>query len=163
MRQTLFRIVWPLAMALLVIACMTRAAIAASPPPPRYQELPPPVCPQTRATKEAPKEFAERKNPFTADRANLSRAQKTYRGQNDNGANCAACHGSKGDGRGILSLQYMPEPRNFTCAATMKDVTDGQMFWIIRNGSPDTAMAPHRELTDDEIWQMIIYLRQFAK
>ena len=81
----------------------------------------------------------------------------------DGSVNCAICHGKKGDGKGILSGQYDPPPRNFACAATIKGVPDGQLFWIIKFGSPGTAMPPHAALKDEQIWQLILYLRQLAK
>ena len=53
----------------------------------------------------------------------------------------------------------------------MSDLPDGQLFWIIQNGSPDTAMPPqtgssmpaYRNLTDEEIWQLVRYIRNFAR
>lgn len=32
-------------------------------------------------------------------------------------------------------------------------------YWIIKNGSPGTATPPFDYLTDEEIWQLVIYLR----
>jgi len=40
---------------------------------------------------------------------------------------------------------------------------DGQLFWIIRNGSPKTSMFAFPSLTDDQVWQLIHYIRQFSK
>jgi hypothetical protein len=34
--------------------------------------------------------------------------------------------------------------------------------WIINNGSPATAMPPFDYLTDEEIWQLVIYLRSLV-
>jgi hypothetical protein len=34
--------------------------------------------------------------------------------------------------------------------------------WIIKNGSPGTAMPPFDYLTDEEIWQLVIYLRSLT-
>jgi len=77
--------------------------------------------------------------------------------------NCAICHGKKGDGKGPLASQYDPPPRDFSCAKTIEGVPDGQLFWIIRFGSPGTAMPPHRTLKDEQIWELVLYLRQLAK
>jgi mono/diheme cytochrome c family protein len=42
----------------------------------------------------------------------------------------------------------------------MKDISAGQMFWVIKNGSPGTGMAPHgKTLKDNEIWDVIKYIR----
>ena len=44
----------------------------------------------------------------------------------------------------------------------MKELPDGQLFWIIRNGSQGTAMPAFKNLHDDQIWQLIHYLRHFS-
>jgi mono/diheme cytochrome c family protein len=119
-------------------------------------------CPQPRFTGKAPQEFLDRKNPFSAEKADTKQMEKLYRGEANAAVNCAVCHGVKGDGRGPLSDQYMPPPRNFACAMTIAGVPDGQLFWIIKNGSPETAMPPHPRMSDDEIWQMVLYLRKLS-
>ncbi|NIS85156.1 MAG: hypothetical protein GWN88_08570 [Nitrospinaceae bacterium] len=46
----------------------------------------------------------------------------------------------------------------------MKTIPDGQMFWIIRNGSRGTAMPAHEStLSEKETWQLILFVRQFAE
>ena len=46
---------------------------------------------------------------------------------------CKMCHGAKGDGAGKLGAALKPKPRDFTCAETMKGISAGQMFHIIKN------------------------------
>ena len=75
------------------------------------------------------------------------------------GVSCASCHGSKGDGRGRMAKLFDPPPRNFLCAQTMAAIDDGQIFWIVRNGSPGTSMPPHTHLNDERTWQVVLYLR----
>ena len=42
----------------------------------------------------------------------------------------------------------------------MQDVTPGQMFWVIKNGSPGTGMVAHNKTLDDkEIWDVVKYIR----
>jgi hypothetical protein len=48
---------------------------------------------------------------------------------------CKRCHGKKGDDMGKLRKALKPNPHNFTCSDTIKDVSVGQMLWIIKNGS----------------------------
>ena len=64
---------------------------------------------------------------------------------------------------GILHSRLIPRPRNFTCYYTMENLPDGQLFWIIKNGSPGTAMPSFSYLEDDQVWQLILYIRQFQK
>jgi mono/diheme cytochrome c family protein len=69
------------------------------------------------------------------------------------------CHGAKGGGDGKLGKALKPSPRDFTCKKTMKKVSAGQMYWIIKNGSKGTGMAPMK-LKDKEIWDVIKYIRE---
>lgn len=119
-------------------------------------------CPQPRFTGQAPADYLARENPLGQADAGANAAEPLFIGK-DRAANCAICHGAKGDGRGPLASQYDPPPRNFACAKTIAGVPDGQLFWIIRFGSPGTAMPPHPRLKDDQIWQLVLYLRQLAK
>lgn len=125
------------------------------------QAAPPPgECPQPRFTGKAPDEYYNRKNPLGG--SDGSAGERLFQGET-NAANCAICHGKRGDGKGPLAKQYDPPPRNFACAMTINGIPDGQLFWIIRFGSPGTAMPPHAALKDDQIWQLISYLRQLAR
>jgi mono/diheme cytochrome c family protein len=124
-------------------------------------QLPPPAeCPQPRFTGKAPDEYYTRKNPLPAN-ADVRAAEGVFQEKGGKLA-CATCHGAKGDGRGSMSGQFDPHPRNFRCAATVNGIPDGQLFWIIRYGSPGTAMPPHANLTDEQVWQLVLYLRRLA-
>jgi hypothetical protein len=48
------------------------------------------------------------------------------------------------------------------CSETVKGIPDGQLFWIIRFGSPGTSMPEHPDFTDEQIWQIILHLRRLA-
>jgi len=142
----------------LILAGFMAAAISAVLP----AGAAPAECPQPRFTGKAPDEYYTRANPMTAANADPKVGEAIFQG-NAGPSNCAICHGVKGDGRGILASQYDPPPRNFSCAMTIKGVPDGQLFWIIRFGSPGTAMPPHPALKDEQIWQLVLYLRQLSK
>jgi mono/diheme cytochrome c family protein len=73
------------------------------------------------------------------------------------------CHGEQGDGKGIMGAALVPLPRNFTCGAMMNDIPDGQLFWIIKNGSPGTGMMSFLGLPDEQVWELIHYVRSLAK
>ena len=126
------------------------------------QAATPGECPQPRFTGKAPEAYYSRLNPLTPANVNPTAAESIFQGTSGS-ANCAICHGRKGDGKGVLSRQYDPPPRNFSCSSTINGVPDGQLFWVVRFGSPGTAMPPHPVFKDEEIWQLILYLRQLAK
>ena len=123
---------------------------------------PPGVCPQPRNTKKAPEDFLAMTNPLPKAPATASAGETLFQKTAQPMA-CATCHGERGDGQGLMSAVLQPSPRNFTCSQTMKDLPDGQLFWIIKNGSPGTGMVPFAGLPDDEIWQLIHYIRSLAK
>ena len=114
-------------------------------------------CPQPRKTKSAPSNIASLDK--TA-KANAENGKKIY----TKGAKplaCKMCHGKKGDGMGKLGKALKPNPRDFTCSDTMKDVSAGQMFWVIKNGSAGTGMVAHKKtLKDKEIGDGVKYIRQ---
>ncbi len=122
----------------------------------------PEQCPQPRFTERAPDPDYGYINPLPADKDNLKAAKRLYLGK-DSHFGCAKCHGNDGAGDGPLASQFNPRPRNFACAKTVNNIPDGQLFWIIRNGSPDTSMPAHPHYSDTEIWQLVLYLRYLAK
>jgi mono/diheme cytochrome c family protein len=64
---------------------------------------------------------------------------------------------------GPLAAQFDPRPRNFACKETVKGIPDGQLFWIVQNGSPGTSMPAFPALRDTQIWQIVLYLRELAR
>jgi mono/diheme cytochrome c family protein len=120
------------------------------------------VCPQARTTKKAPADFLNRTNPLPATPAHVQAGKKLY-AETAKPLACMNCHGQQGDGAGPIGAALVPPPRNFTCGATMKDITDGQLFWVIKNGSQGTGMMAFPGLSDDEVWQIIHYLRTLAR
>lgn len=119
-------------------------------------------CPQNRNTPTAPEEFLAMQNPITLNDANLKAGETLFQLQGKPIA-CKACHGVKGDGKSESDFESTPPARNFSCAETMRALPDGQLFWVIRNGSPNTSMFAFPSLSDKQVWQLIHYIRQFSK
>jgi mono/diheme cytochrome c family protein len=119
-------------------------------------------CPQKRKTPAAPQKFQKMKNPIPVNDDALKAAETIYQLSGKPIA-CKTCHGVKGDGIAESDFESTPPPRNFSCSATMKNISDGQLFWIIRNGSKNTSMFPFPSLSDEQVWQLIHYIRQFSK
>ena len=119
-------------------------------------------CLQNRKTPTAPKQFLAMKNPLTLNAKTLKAGETLFQKQVQP-ITCKTCHGVNGDGKSESGFESTPPSRNFTCAKTMGALSDGQLFWIIRNGSPNTSMFGYSGLSDDQIWQLIHYIRQFSK
>lgn len=62
--------------------------------------------------------------------------------------NCAACHGSLGDGRGPAAVAIRdPKPRNFLGEELKYGDSKEAIFKTITNGVPNTAMPPWNSLS----------------
>jgi len=120
------------------------------------------VCPQPRKTKRAPGKFRNMQNPLPQNAQNV-KAGATLFQETAKPLACMNCHGIQGDGQGPMGAALSPAPRNFTCGETMKKLLDGQLFWIIKNGSPGTGMMAFSGMPDNQIWQLIQYIRSLAK
>ncbi|MCY7386512.1 MAG: c-type cytochrome [Burkholderiales bacterium] len=120
-------------------------------------------CPQPRFTGKAPDDYYNRKSPLTAQLLDAKAGEKLYFDGATDRFSCATCHGSKGDGHGEMAKQYDPPPRNFSCPQAVNGVPDGHLFWIVRFGSPGTGMPAHKNFSDDQIWQLVAYVRGLAK
>jgi mono/diheme cytochrome c family protein len=76
---------------------------------------------------------------------------------------CASCHGERGAGDGEAGAGLSPPPANVAFAARRPMASDGYLFWTIAEGGApvESAMPPFKDaLGDDEIWQIIAYLRE---
>ncbi len=113
-------------------------------------------CPQPRKTKAAPGSVAKIDKTSSANGQN---GKKIY-SKTAKPMACKMCHGDKGDGKGKLGKALKPSPRDFTCTATMKKISAGQMFYVIKKGSSGTGMVAHgKTMKDNEIWDVVKYIR----
>lgn len=79
---------------------------------------------------------------------------------------CHLCHGLNGKGDGPAShMQVKNPPRDFTDCAFQKERDDGELFWIMKHGSPGTGMPAFipNILSEEEGWKVVAYLRTFCK
>jgi mono/diheme cytochrome c family protein len=121
------------------------------------------ICPQNRTTRSAPARYLKKKNPETDSPENIAKGKQLYY-KDAKPTACGLCHGIRGNGNGRLARGLNPPPRNFTCAEVMESMSDGQLFWVIKNGSRGTAMPAHKAtLSDKQIWQLIRFIREFAQ
>ena len=120
------------------------------------------ACVQPRKTAKAPDAFLTKTNPLSSS-AGAIKAGKELFLKTAQPVACVMCHGEQGDGKGLMGAALVPPPRNFTCGAMMRDISDGQLFWIIKNGSPGTGMMSFASLSDEQVWQLIHYIRSLAK
>ena len=74
-------------------------------------------------------------------------------------ANCTACHGFAGDGKGPAAVALKPKPTDFTQATYWAARTDAQVTAAIKSGRPGTAMTAFAQLSDPQLADVVAYLR----
>src|SRR3989440_6199207 len=155
------RVVLPL---LLGYYAYTQAA-AKPQAPPELRAVPPapPASIQFRG-----KEFniSGAENPLRKDAAKLT--EHAAKGGEIYIRNCMYCHGDNLDGKGHFAPGFNPPPANFQDPGTIAMLQEAYLFWRIAKGGPglpkestpwNSVMPPWEDrLTEEQIWQVIIYL-----
>jgi mono/diheme cytochrome c family protein len=103
-----------------------------------------------------PAEAARMVNPVKPTSESQTHVKKMY------GYECAMCHGENGNGKGDLVGDMKLTLKDYTDPAALKDLTDGEIFYIIKNGKGQMPGEGDRAKTED-IWNMVIFVRSFAK
>jgi mono/diheme cytochrome c family protein len=152
---------WIWVAVVLVLGCLPAPETTSAEPQKVAQTAAAGNCPQDRKTPSAPKEIRDQSNPVFASDITLQTGKKLF--ENAAPLACKLCHGEQGDGKGDLDFASTPPARNFTCAATMKEISDGQLFWIIKNGSPNTSMPAFADLSEQDVWTLVFYIRRLSK
>jgi mono/diheme cytochrome c family protein len=73
-------------------------------------------------------------------------------------ANCALCHGERGDGRGLRASGFAKPPADFTDPYWRRRATPRRVFFAIRQGVRGTAMPSWSSLGEDETWDLVAYV-----
>ena len=93
---------------------------------------------------EVPVETRALADPLTPSHANLGAGRDAY------SLYCASCHAEDGAGR-----RGRPDLRT----ARVHSETDGELYWILKNGSKGHGMPAWRSLGDTSLWQLVEYIR----
>jgi mono/diheme cytochrome c family protein len=121
------------------------------------QQQPPTSTTQKTPTYVAiPVEAARQANPVKPGPESVARAKKWWT------LDCAMCHGADGNGKGETAKDMKLTLVDFTDPATLKDRTDGEIFYIIKNGHNDMPPEGPRIKTEEN-WDLVNYVRSLAK
>jgi len=125
------------------------AALSAQQTPPEPKTTPPSYA-------AIPVEAARQPNPVKSSPESLARAKKWWT------LDCAMCHGASGNGKGSLAADMKLKIADFTDPNTLKDRSDCEIFYIIKNGHQD--MPPEGDrIKPEENWDLVNYVRSLAK
>lgn len=102
-----------------------------------------------------PTDAKNAKNPVQPTSEALNDANKSF------SENCAVCHANNGSGKTDTAKGLSPEVPDLR-AAHVQSLTDGEMFYTIKNGVRFTGM-PSWDLPDERVWKLVLLIRQFAQ
>jgi mono/diheme cytochrome c family protein len=109
----------------------------------------------TSSSSTIPAEAVHQVNPVKPTSESLAMGKKYY------GYDCAMCHGNNGDGKGEVALSEKFKIGDFTDPTTLKGRTDGELFYIIKNGRGQ--MPPEGDrVKPTELWNMVNYIRSLS-
>jgi len=92
----------------------------------------------------------QERNPLGADAADVVAGRDLFREK------CEICHGYDGSGRTEIGAGEYPHPPPLSALAAA--MTDGEIFYHIRNGIRNTGM-PAWNMPERQLWQLVLYLR----
>ena len=98
---------------------------------------------------------AARVNPVKSSAEGLAEARKVY------GYDCDMCHGAKGDGKGDVVESMKLTMRDWRDRATLANVTDGEIFYIITKGK-GKMMAEGERVPEKLRWNLVNLVRSLA-
>ena len=106
-------------------------------------------------------------NPYRAENGEAD-ASALAEGKTIYGQHCVFCHGDALKGDGLFADALRPRPANFSDPGTIAQLQETYLFWRIAKGGPglppegkgwNSAMpAWEGTLSEEEIWQVIMYL-----
>jgi len=102
-----------------------------------------------------PANFKSMKNPVAMSDASVLAGQTLYN------KTCAACHGKTGAGDGPKS-KSLKTPMNDLSKAEFQNQTDGEHFYKTKTGRGEMTKYEGK-LSDDDIWNIVNYMRKFKK
>ncbi len=103
----------------------------------------------------APAEADTIKSPFAFTPQIIREGEKLF------STYCVSCHGKNGLGDGSPG-KFNPPPANFH-SKRVADQTNGALFWKLTNGRGISMPSYKGVFSEEQRWQLIAYVRQFAK
>ena len=104
-----------------------------------------------------PAPAAGQKNPVKPTEKSQARAKEIY------GHDCALCHGDNGNGKTDLAKDMGVTLDDWSDPKTLANKPDQELFNVIRNGKGKMPAEAEGRAKDDEVWNLIIYIRGLYK
>jgi mono/diheme cytochrome c family protein len=97
------------------------------------------------------------KNPIKPTAESQAKAKNLYQ------IDCSMCHGDNGNGKSDLATSMALTLNDWTDPKALSGEPDGEIFNMIRNGKDKMPPEDPARAKDDDIWNLVIYIRSFSK
>jgi len=96
-------------------------------------------------------------NPVKPTVKSQARAKELY------GQECSICHGDNGNGKTDLAKDMGLTLGDWTDPKTLAGKPDGDLFNSIRNGKGKMPAEAEGRAKNDEVWNLVLYIRGLSK
>jgi mono/diheme cytochrome c family protein len=74
---------------------------------------------------------------------------------------CRLCHGAPGEGPLDFTMGLYPRPPLFPSKDVQQDLTDAQLYWIIKHGFKMTGMPSFGvSYSEEDLWAIVAFIRR---
>ena len=97
------------------------------------------------------------KNPVKATAESQAKAKSLY------AIDCAMCHNDYGNGQSDLVKSMGLKLGDWSDPSRLADKQDNELFKVIRNGRDMMPPEAEGRANDNEVWNLVLYIRGFSK
>ncbi len=134
-----------------------------SPPtnsPAPAQQPAPPAQDFSKNTWDLPPDADKTKNPVEPTEESIAQGKELFMTRK---GNCIFCHGETGSGNKENLPKLRRVPADLSNAKRMPKLSDGEIFWKITRGIPGIMPSREKQLTEEERWHVVNFVRTLAK
>ncbi len=103
-----------------------------------------------------PEKNAKAVNPVKSDASSISAGKSLW------SMHCASCHGKTGLGDGTKAAQLKTSPSDFS-KASFQAQSDGSLFYKISEGRDDMPSFKKKIPDQEDIWNLVVFVRTLKK
>ncbi len=129
------------------------------PPKPDGPRVAPPDQDFSKNHWELPPDADQTKNPVATSEESVAKGKEFYLARK---GNCVFCHGETGAGNEENLPKLRRKPADLSNKERMTKITDGEIFWKVTLGIPGIMPGREKQLTEEERWQVVNYVRTLA-
>lgn len=120
----------------------------------------PPTEDFSKATWNIPADADQTKNTVEATPESIAKGKELYHAR---AGNCVFCHGETGAGNEENLPKLRRKPADLSDKTRMSTLSDGELFWKVTLGIPGIMPGREKQLTEEERWHVINYVRTLAQ